>query len=61
MPSDHYKHQSEDLWQQYHDKKIDEDKYIILLEQLRINEIRRYREDLQSDVASDIDAIPNFV
>ncbi len=54
MPSESYEHQSEDLWQQYHDKKIDENRYIVLLEQLKNNELQRYSADNQGYVANDI-------
>ncbi len=54
MPSDRYEHKSDDLWQQYHDKKMDHAKYMELLEQLKNNELRQYNADSQGGVESGI-------
>jgi hypothetical protein len=54
MPSDEYEHKSEDLWQQYYDKKVDHDRYMELLEQLKNNEIRHYKAEDQVTVYNNI-------
>jgi predicted Zn-dependent protease len=54
MPSNRYEHKSEALWQRYHDKKIDHDKYMELLEELKNNELKHFSALAHAEVESDI-------
>lgn len=39
LPSLRYQHKSDDLWQQYHDGKIDHSRYLELLDALKAEEL----------------------
>lgn len=58
MPSQRYIFKSDDLWEQYQNNKIDHDKYISLLEEIKKEELKEYddmpstKETVERDIYS---------